>query len=52
MAKAALYVAMKDAGISKVQLAKRQGSMKRKCAAFSIRTTDQSCPASLRPSRR
>ena len=49
MAKAALYIAMSEAGITKVQLARQLGVDKRKCAACLTPTMVQSCRASHRP---
>ena len=48
MAKAALYVAMGESGISKVQLAKRLpwAWTKKRCAAYLIRTAAPNYPAS------
>ena len=48
MAKAALYVAMREAGISKMQLAKQLGVERKRCAACSTRTSPPSCRASRR----
>lgn len=46
MAKAALYVAMKDAKSTKVQLAKRLGINEKEFVVCLTRTTDRNHPAS------